>query len=131
MDILNEKSDKNSFSKPEIEQVQKQKQEYKLIGKYLRTKGLRLFSFNSLRDIELKEVIISTKDEVHLSFNEYGKLAPVDLGMEECQVDSRDIHFEALRMESAVKRVEKWKKGKIKELCNLRNPEELDSIKLY
>ena len=49
MDILNEDK-KGSVSKPEMEQVQKQKQEYKLIEQWLRTPGLNLYAYNHLKD---------------------------------------------------------------------------------
>ena len=45
-------------------------------------------------------------------------------------VDARDIHFEALNLETAQKRVNKYKQGKIKELCNLRVPT-TNSLKLF
>lgn len=128
MNILNEKTDKNSFSKPEMELVEKEKLEYKLIGKFMRTKGLRLFSYNS--NGELKEVSVNKKKEAILTFNNEGKLSSDNLTHEECMVDARDIHFEALNLKSAEKRVKKYREGKIKELCNLRVPSK-DSLKLF
>lgn len=129
MDILNNKFNEKSVSKAQMEQVENQKQEYKLVGKYLRTKGLKLFSYNSLND-ELKEFEIKTKDEIHLLPDENGKLMPIDLGLEEVEVDTRNIHFEALNIKNAEKRISKYKAGKIKELCNLRKYDP-DSIKLF
>ena len=79
-------------TKPEIENVEREKIEHKLIGKYLRRKGLKLYAYNSMRN-ELKEVDITTKDAVNLVPDEDGKLMPVDLGLEEATVDSRHIHF--------------------------------------
>jgi len=118
-----------STTKPEMENVEREKQEYKLIGKYLRRKGLKLYAYNSLQD-ELTEVDIRTKDAVHLIPDENGKMAPVDLGLEEATVDSRHIHFEALNMVNAEKRLTRFKAGKIKELCNLRVPNP-NGIKLF
>jgi len=116
----------NSTSKPEMENVEREKQEYKLIGKYLRRKGLRLYAYSSMRN-ELTEVQISMKDAVHLVPGDDGKLEPVDLGLEEATVNSAHIHFEALNWINAEKRLAKFKAGKIKELCNLRVPDP-DSI---
>lgn len=41
---------KDSTTKPEMENVEKEKQEYKLIGKYLRRKGLNLYAYNQAKD---------------------------------------------------------------------------------
>lgn len=41
----------------EIEQVQKEKHEYKMLGTYLRTRGLKLFAYNPVTK-QLKEVVI-------------------------------------------------------------------------
>jgi hypothetical protein len=130
MELFGKKIGKSAIDKPEMEMVEKEKQEYKLVGQYLRTKGLRMFSYNSLKD-ELKEVSIENKKEVTMVMDAEGKLNAKDLGFEECEVDSRNIHFEALNMKNAKKRVQKYKDGKLKELCNLRNPDELDTIKLF
>lgn len=120
---------KDSTSKPEMENVEREKQEYKLIGKFLRRKGLKMYAYNSPKN-ELKEVNITTKDEVNIVMDENKKLVPVDLGFEEAEVDSRNIHFEALNWKSAQKRLRNYKTGKIKELCNLREPNP-EGIKLY
>jgi len=119
----------DSTSKPGMENAEREKQEYKLIGKYLRRKGLKLYAYNSMRN-ELNEVDITIKDAVHLVPDDDGKLEPIDLGLEEATVDSSHIHFEALNMVNAVKRLAKFKAGKIKELCNLRVPNP-DGIKLF
>ena len=91
--LLNERNKKST--KPEMEQVQKEKQEYKLIGTYLRRRGLKLFSYNSLKD-ELKEINISRGNTIHLVHNEDGVLKPKDLEFEKAVIDARNIHFEAL-----------------------------------
>lgn len=119
MDVLNNLFDKDSVSKPELEQVEKEKQEYKLVGRYLRRKGLKLYAYNSTKD-KLVEVQINTKDSVNLIPDENGKLNPIDLGLEEVEVDTRNIHFESLNLKNAEKRIGKYKAGKIKELCNMR-----------
>jgi len=118
MDILNNTLLEKATSKPEMEMVEREKHEYKLVGTYLRRKGLRLFAYNSLKN-ELKEVAISTKDTINIISDENGQLTVIDTGYEEANVDTRNIHFEALNLKSAKKRLQKYKSGKIKELCNL------------
>jgi hypothetical protein len=125
--LLKESSDKTT-SKPEMENVEREKQEYKLIGSYLRTRGLKLFAYNSLKN-KLFEVEIEHGDTLHLLPDENGKLRAVDLELEKATVDSRDIHFEALNWKNAEKRLRNFKKGRIKELCNLREPG--DGINFY
>ena len=120
---------KDAIDKPEMENVEREKQEYKLIAKYLRRKGLKIYAYDSIQD-ELTEVQTSTKDDVHLIADDDGKLMPVDLGLEEATVNSTHIHFEALNMVNAEKRLAKFKAEKIKELCNLRIPNP-DGIKLF
>lgn len=105
---------KSDFSKSEIEQGEKEKQEYKLLGKFSRTPGLKLFAYNSQKD-EIFEVKISQKSII--DFTDIEKTLP-----EEATVDSRNIHFEALNITTAQKRVSKFKAGKIKELDNLKKP---------
>src|SRR3989304_5238132 len=119
-------SDKKESTKSEMELLEKEKQEYKLIGKYLRKKGLKLFAYNPLKEVSLREIKVAEKNDLHLLPDERGKLVAKDLGLEEVEVDSRDIHFEALNLKNANKRVQKYISGEIKELCNLRNPEELE-----
>jgi len=50
---------KDSSNKSEIELVERQKQEYKLIGSFIRTKCLKLYSFNpkdeSLFEVDIKK----------------------------------------------------------------------------
>ena len=127
MDILNKKSN-NSFSKPEMEMVEQEKDEYKLISQYLRTKGLMLFSYNSIKE-EIHLIKIEKKKDAIITFEE-GNIGTGEMVDEECVVDSRNIHFECLNKKSAEKRVEKYKEGKIKELCNLRLPSK-DGLKLW
>jgi len=129
MEIFGKTLSKKGVDKPEMEMVENEKQEYKLVGQYLRTKGLKMFSYNSLKG-EMKEILIKDKKEVTLVIGVEGKLTSDDLGYEECDVDSRNIHFEALNLKNAKKRVQKYKDGKIKELCNLRLPSK-DGLKLW
>lgn len=119
---------KKATSKPEMEMVENEKDEFKLIGKYIRTKGLMLFSYNSMKD-ELRIVEISKKKDAKINIVD-GRLTKGEQSEEECTVDSRNIHFEALNLKNAIKRVQKYKDGKIKELCNLREPSK-EGIKLW
>lgn len=118
--LLKETSDKTT-SKPEMENVEREKQEYKLIGTFLRTRGLKLYAYNSLKNL-LTEVDIEHGDTIHLIPDGNGKLRAVDLELEKATVDSRDEHFEALNWKNAEKRLRNFKQGRIKELCNLREP---------
>lgn len=130
MDIVLDKAKPDPITKPEIEQIVKEKQEWKLIGRYLRTKGLKLFAYDFLKD-KLYRVEIKSRDEISLVTDDKNKkLTPIDLGVEEASIDTRHTHFEALNWKNARKRVNRYKQKKIKELCNLReyNP---DSIKLF
>lgn len=129
MDILNNKHKQDSVSRTQIENVEQEKQEYKLIGKYLRRKGLTLYCYNFAKD-ELTEVDIIYKDTVHMIPSPDGGYHTEDLGLEEAIVDSRNEHFEALNLKNAEKRVRRYKAGHIKELCNLRVPSK-DGIKFY
>jgi len=118
--LLKETSNKTT-SKPEMENVEREKQEYKLIGTFLRKRGLKLFAYNSLKNL-LTEVEVEHGNTLHLMPDENGKLRAVDLELEKATVDSREIHFEALNRKNAEKRLKKFKQGKIKDLCNLREP---------
>lgn len=101
-----------SISKPEIEQVQKEKQEYKLISSFVRTKGLNLYGYDSYKD----EIYLVEQDNVDtIHWNEANEL----VNKYTASIDSRHTFFEALNMKSAINRVKKWKQGK-KELDNLK-----------
>ena len=112
----------------EIEQVQKQKEEYFLLGTFLRTRGLLLYQFNPIN----KELIeLSIKIEPTLILTPFDdKLVPKDASQKSCTVDSRNIYFEALNLWTANKRVAKYLKGEIPELCNLKKANK-DGIKFY
>lgn len=127
MNIVNEK-EKSLISKNEIEQVELQKKEYTFLGKFLRTPGLKLFGYNSLKN-EIFEVEINYSNTLHL-LHRNGVLTAVDLESEKCLIDNSFEYFEALNIISAKKRVRKFKDGKIKELINLRKYEP-NAIKKY
>jgi len=102
----------------EIDIVENEKTEFKLIGKYLTTKGLRLFGWNG---INIYEVEKKTIEVLELIPTQNG-LIESELSNGEVTVDSRDTFFEALNVRTAQKRVGRWKRGVITELCNLRKP---------
>lgn len=117
-----------SLPKSGIEAVENEQDEYKLIGKFRRTKGLRLFAYNASKD-KIYEVEVDHTELAKLVFNGE-QLQPERVAAEEVTVDGRHTHFEALNIKSATKRLNRFKDGKIKDLCNLKsyNP---DGIKLY
>jgi len=128
MDLLNDYKDLK-ISKTQQEQVQQEKQEYYLLGTYLRTKGLKVFFYNPIKQ-NVEELEIKYSDTIHLVPRD-GKLIPIDYENEKCQIDSRNIYFEALNLNSAKKRVIRFKQGKIKELCNLKKYNPDATIKFY
>ena len=109
---------KDNIKRHEIERVESEQQEYKLFGSYLRTKGLKLFSYNHLKD-ELFEVEIQKDDEVNVVL-ENGKLKPKYNLHVEAKITTSNTHFEALNLRTAKNRVRKFKKGIVKDLCNLK-----------
>jgi len=114
-------NNKDSFSKPELEQVQKEKQEFKLIDKITRTKGLKLFAYNQSKD-EVFEVILpkDINNTLYTKVEDGQLVIDYDKTYDKAVIDPRNIHFEALNLKNAIKRVGKWKSGKIKDLDNLR-----------
>ena len=126
MDLLTKNRANDKASQ---EQVQKQKQEYYLLGTYLRTKGLKVFCHNPQSD-EVSEVEIRYSDTIHI-LPTNGELIPVDYEHQKCQIDSRFNYFEALNIKTALNRLKNYKSGRIKELCNLRKFDEKATIKLF
>lgn len=120
---------KGKTVKPEMEQVEKEKQEYKLIGKFIRTRGLKLFSYDPVKN-EMIEMKVRKQNTLRF-VSQNGELVPLDTGFEEVSVDSRNVYFEALNLKSAQNRVKKYKSGNIRELCNLRKYDPEKSIKLW
>lgn len=119
--IITHQPNESAVSKPEMEMVEQQKQEYKLLGQFMRTKGLRLYAYDSSND-KMSLVKVSFKNTITINDNlEKGSMAT-----EECTVDSRNIHFEALNDRTAQTRIDKFKIGKIKDLGNLKKPTKKD-----
>jgi len=118
MEIDKIKIDKDVLVTSGIELSTQEKQEYKLLGKYGRTPGLRIFSYNHIKDKLIEIKIISNKIAVFPSGPDSEVINEV--AHERAEVDGRFEYFEALNERSARKRLEKYKAGKIKQLCNLR-----------
>ena len=128
MNIIPDVNKGHAVSTIEIEQVQQEQKEYILLGTFLLTKGLRLFCYDHLEN-EVFEITIKYSDTIHLYLiNRQWVL--VDWEAAKCSIDSKFIHFEALNLKSAEKRVARFKEGKIKELFNLRKPSK-EGIKFY
>lgn len=128
MNIINDFSSDLPVNKSEIEQVQQQQKEYFLLGTFLRSKGLKLFAYNSLKNT-LSEVEIRYSDTLHFYLTEQGPIV-IDWENQKCTVDSRNEYFEALNFNSAIRRVEKYKRGEVKYLSNLREPSK-EGIKFF
>lgn len=127
MNILNDKSDVTTSRQTDLELVQKEKQEYKLIDTFLRTPGLTLFCYNPHKDIV--EIIESKKSNSAIMVIKDTDIVVEDYEHSQCVIDPTCEFFEALNVKTAEKRVEKWKQGKIK-LSNLRKYNS-EGIKFY
>ena len=110
------------------EKVTPEKQEYKLLQTYVRRSGLGLFCYNQFEDTvsiaiekvptKVRVIVVPVSPiEDRLDYEEYE--------YKRCEVDSRLYYFESLNLDNAIKRVDKWKRGLIDTLCNLKvyNPE--------
>ena len=120
--------EKEKVLKPEMEQVQQEKQEYHLIGTYLRTAGHTLYGYNHLEN-KIFPVEIKYGDTINLVPMD-GQLVPIDYTAQECVVDSRFTYFECLNLKNAHRRVERYKQGFINDLCNLRKPSK-EGVRFY
>jgi hypothetical protein len=118
MDLLNNDINFNSNLQNNIEVQQKQKQEYKHLGTYFLSRGMTLFSYDWNED-KIEKIVIKYSNTIYVECRD-GKLVAVDKEVEKVMVDSRLTFFEALNMDNAIKRVNKYKSGKIVDLCNLR-----------
>ena len=126
--IMNNKSLNDKLTKDKIEKIQKKKTEYKKLGSFRRSKGLKLFSYNIITQ-EIKELNIIYSNEAHIFWDGL-KLDWYDPLSNKVNIDNRDIHFECLNINNAVKRVSNFKSGKIKSLFNLK-PKVNKRINLY
>ena len=128
MDLTGTQALDRTLEKEKQEQVQQQKQEFKYLNSYLRTRGLNLYCWNPMLE-RLEQVEIRTSDTIHLVPMD-GRLVPVDYEMEKAVVDPRCYFFESLNWTNAQKRVNKWRRGEIVELCNLVEPSK-EGIKFW
>ena len=123
--ICNPTTDKQVIDKiktsTSIEQVQQEKQEFKLLGTYLRTVGLNLYCYNPHKDI-VEEVEVKSNSKTCV-------LVPLEQGYEiqdyerqKIEVDPTWDYFEKSNMKNAIRHVEKFKQGKIKSIWNLKLP---------
>lgn len=125
---LSPNSAPHNLNKPEQEQVQKQQTEYQMVGSYLRTRSLKLYAYHTLTG-DIDEVQVTRSSTIHAE--PIGDvLVPVDKEMERCLVDPRNIYFEALNYTNAVRRVDRYKKGLIPKLFNLKPYKEV-SLRWY
>ena len=108
---------KDNVKKDEIESVEEQKQEYKLIDSFSRTTGLKLYSYNP-KDSTLFEVEILKGETIYIEIIN-GKMTPVDKEMQKAVVDSRFIYFESLNYNKAVNRVKKYRND-LTAMCNMK-----------
>lgn len=118
MDILNNKYIGDSVSQVEMEMVEKEKKESIILGTYNLKRGLKLFYYNP-ENTELGEVEIKYSDTLTMCLID-GEISVIDLELMKCTVDSRFEYFQCLNMNTAKKRLKKFKLGKIKELFNLK-----------
>lgn len=132
MNLLNDQLDQTTATKTQTELVQQEKQEFKLLGTYLRTPGLTLFCYNpkvdQVQEVQIKKssickMVIAPGSEKGYDIQPYEP--------EKIEVDPTWEYFESLNLKSAQNRVQKWKDRKLSTLWNLRIPGKLNSIKLY
>ena len=128
--MILDNSNRDKINSNDIETVQQKEHEYHLLGSFIRTKGLTLYGFDRLND-KVYELKINYSDTITL-VPVNGELIPIDMEAQKTTIDSKHEVFEALNYTNAIKRVAKYKEGKIKELNNLMkpNPEGM-SIKLF
>ena len=117
-----------TLSKPKEELLQKKKQEYKLVGSFMRTPGLQLFSYNPATEA-LKKVIIAKSTTMHTEVIS-GELVPVDKEIQKVFINTQCIFFEALNYSNAERRLKRYRNGLIKCLDNLKEVRET-VIKFY
>lgn len=68
---------------------------------------------------KIEQINIVCSGTAKLITDGQGSLTWCDAEHSSVMVDSRDTFFEALNMRNAIRRVERFKAGQIKDLCNL------------
>lgn len=128
MNILNDKSDMTFSAKSDIEIVEQQKQEFKLLGTYLITSGMNLYCYNPHKDtVELVEFKKSKNCILVIKGGDY---CVEDYDRPKLEVDPTWDYFEKSNMKNAEKHVQKFKDGKIKRIWNLKLPNDPKKMKL-
>lgn len=131
MNILNDKNSFDSCNKNEIEQVQQQKQEFKLLGTYLKTPGLNLYCYNPHTNTIEEVTIIKPKTCIMITLDD-GSYIVQPYEKSRIEVNPNWDYFEKSNMSNAIKHLNKYKQGKIKTLWNLKIPPKNGSkIKFY
>lgn len=116
MNIINYiKSDK--IDRAEIEQVQKQKNEYTLLGQYTLKKGMKLFSYN-YKDGIISEVVLKFGEFITCELTSEGWIW-YDQENANVNIDTKLDYFQSPSITIAKNLVQKLKDGKIKYLFNL------------
>jgi hypothetical protein len=131
MNLLNDKTDFNLSTKTEMELVEQEKQEFRLLGTYLRTPGLFLYCYNPHKEVVEEAFFLKSKNCVLVIDDNEKDWTVEPHERERLEVNPNWDYFEALNIGSARRRVERWKTGKLDSLWNLRMPSRLGSIKLF
>lgn len=118
MILIGNENDSNSLLKPSVERLQDERTEYKILGSYFRTPGLSLYCYNPHKD-EIELVRPVEKGDLIWVILKNGYRID-EYKRPKISVDPRWHYFEALNMVSALRKIEKFKAGKIRELFNLR-----------
>jgi len=128
-DILKLGGDDPGIKKPEIETVQQEKKEFKHMQTFSRRRGHMLFEYNPISGKLIKCDIVYEKT-ITLALDDKNYLRKKKKGEHQKAYSSKgNIYFEALNMPSAIRRVDKYKKGFVKELFNLKQYK--PTIKLF
>ncbi len=118
------------MSKAQQEQVQKQQQEFKLIGTFHRSTGLTLFEYDHKTDLISKVEYKIEKEPWMYKYPHIEKAYCVIKCISEAIIDTNKTQFESLNMKNAQRRVDRWKSGHIDYLNNLQKPK-TGKIKFY
>lgn len=109
----------DSHIQDETKQQKDDQKELTLKGRYVITRGLKVFGYNpinnelyELKPYDIEEVEVYSKPDGTIAHNFHEKAkAKITEGL---------IYFEALNKRNAEKRLLKWKLGKLKYLENIR-----------
>ena len=127
MNVINDHN-QPEITKPQVERVQQQKQEYKIIGSYYTPRGMTLFSFNKETG-DVSKVDVKLGNTAHIIFRD-GRLTWEDKDAKKTLADYRLVYFTSLNVDNAKSRVERFLAGKISELFNLKEVRN-STIKFY